>query len=144
MKALKKKCLTISNNRITKKFTKLFGMNRKHFFFWWSFQSRRIKYFSKTCSYQINWKKDKDKQLIKNWRPISLLKVDTKSVSNILAEHLKTALPSLISSNQTTYLKCRFTSGGGRLICDIFEVSDFVKIEWTFTNSWYWKSFSFC
>ena len=33
LKALKKKCLTISNNRITKKFTKLFGMNRKHFFF---------------------------------------------------------------------------------------------------------------
>ena len=38
-----------------------------------------------------------------------------------LAEHLKTVL--LISSNQTAHLKSRFTSEGGRLICDIFEVS---------------------
>ena len=28
-------------------------------------------------------KKDKDKQLIKNWRPISLLNVDTKLVSKV-------------------------------------------------------------
>ena len=47
--------------------------------------------------------KDKDKRLIKNWRPTSLLNVDTKIVSKVLAEGLKNALPSLISSNQTAY-----------------------------------------
>ena len=35
-------------------------------------------------------KKDKDKRLIKNRRPISLLNVDTILVSEVLAERLKT------------------------------------------------------
>ena len=42
----------------------------------------------------------------------------------VLAERLKTVLPSLISSNQTAYLNGRCISEGGRLISDIFEVSD--------------------
>ena len=37
-------------------------------------------------------KKDKDKRLIKNWRPISFLNIDTKVVSKVLSERLKTAL----------------------------------------------------
>ena len=74
-------------------------------------------------------KKDKGKRLIKYWRPISLLNVDTKLVSKVLAERLKTALLSLISSNQTAYLNGRFISEGGRLISDIFEVSDLLKLK---------------
>ena len=50
-------------------------------------------------------------------------------VSSILAECLKAALPSLISSNQTAYLNGRFIDEGGRLICDIFEVSDLLKLK---------------
>ena len=46
----------------------------------------------------IEKKKGKGKQLIKNWRPISLLNVDTKLVSRVLSERLKTTLSSLISS----------------------------------------------
>ena len=41
-------------------------------------------------------KKDKDKWLVKNWRPISVLNLDTKLFSKVLAERLKTALPSLL------------------------------------------------
>ena len=74
-------------------------------------------------------KKDKGKRLIKYWRPSSLLNVDTKLASKVLAERLKTALLSLISSNQTAYLNGRFISEGGRLISDIFEVSDLLKLK---------------
>ena len=49
--------------------------------------------------------------------------------SKVLAEHLKTALPSLTSSNQTAYLNGRFISEGGHLISDIFEVSNLLKLK---------------
>ena len=74
-------------------------------------------------------REDRDKLLIKNCRPISLLNIDTKLVLKVLSKRLKTALPSLISSNQTAYLKGRFISEGRRLICDIFEVSDLIKLK---------------
>ena len=54
------------------------------------------------------------KRLIKNCTPISLLNVDTKLVSKVLAERLKTALPSLISSNQTAYFNGGCISEEGR------------------------------
>ena len=50
-------------------------------------------------------------------------------VSKVLAECLKTALPSLISSNQTTYLNGRFISEGERLIPDMLEGSDLLKLK---------------
>ena len=50
-------------------------------------------------------KKDIDKKFIENWRPISLLNIDTKLISKVLAERLKNVLLSLISSDQTAYVK---------------------------------------
>ena len=56
-----------------------------------------------TTSCNETEKKDKDKKLIKNWRPISLLNVDAKLISKVLAERLRKVLTSLISKNQTAY-----------------------------------------
>ena len=67
-------------------------------------------------------KKDRDKRFIKNWRPISLLNVDTKILSKALAAKLKPVLPSIISSNQTAYVEKRCISESGRLISDIIEI----------------------
>ena len=47
----------------------------------------------------------------------------------MLDERLKEVLPSLISKNQTAYVKGRFISEGGRLISDIHEISDNLKIK---------------
>ena len=52
-------------------------------------------------------KKGKDKRLIKNWRPISLINVDTKIVSKALAKRLEHILPDLIHYNQNAYVKGR-------------------------------------
>ena len=74
-------------------------------------------------------KKDRDKTMIKNWRPISLLNVDTKIISKAFASRLKEVLPSIIGSEQTAYVKNRFIGEGGRLISDILEVTDTLNIE---------------
>ena len=54
---------------------------------------------------KLNKKKDRDKCYIKNWRPISLLNVETKILSKAISNKLKTVLPMLISSQQTAYVK---------------------------------------
>ena len=68
-------------------------------------------------------KKDQDKHYIKNWRPISLLNVDTKVLSKDISNKLKTALPTLISSQQTVYVKNWFIGESGRMISHIIENS---------------------
>ena len=74
-------------------------------------------------------KKDRDKRFIKNWRPISLLNVDSKIISKALSEKLKEVLPDLISSQQTAYVKNRHIGESRRLIPDILEIIEIRNIE---------------
>ena len=74
-------------------------------------------------------KKDRDERFVKNWRPISLLNVDTKILSKSLAEKLKNALPEVTSSNQIAYVKNRCISESGRLISDVIEMCDILDIS---------------
>ena len=50
-------------------------------------------------------KKGKDKRMIKNWRPISLINVDAKKISKVLAKSLEKVLPTIIHSNQNAFVK---------------------------------------
>ena len=48
-------------------------------------------------------KKDRDKILINNWRPISLSNTDLNVISKALAAKLKSVLPSFLTPPQTAY-----------------------------------------
>ena len=49
-------------------------------------------------------KKGKDKRYLKNWRPISLINVDTKVRSKAIALRIKTVIKSLIHCDQIAYV----------------------------------------
>ena len=64
-------------------------------------------------------KGNKNRELLKNWRPISLLNVIYKLASGCIANRLKKVLPHLIHENQKGFLKDRFIGENIRLLYDI-------------------------
>ena len=66
-------------------------------------------------------KDGKDEDLLKNWRPISLLKVDYKIAAKVIANRMKKVLSSVISNDQTGFLPNRYIGENVRLILDIIE-----------------------
>ena len=50
-------------------------------------------------------KKDRDRRLIKNWKPISLVNVDVKIGSKAIARRLETVLPYIIHHDQNAVVK---------------------------------------
>ena len=94
-----------------------------------SFISGELSTSQKQAVMKLIEKKDRDKQLINNWRPISLSNIDTKLISKVIAIRLKKILNNLISENQMAYLNNRFISEGGWLISDIVEITDLLQTE---------------
>ena len=74
-------------------------------------------------------KKDKDKRLIKNWRPISLLNVDAKIISKVWATRLKKVISFLVTSDQTAYIRGRFIGENVHLISDMLDYTDAAQLE---------------
>ena len=58
-----------------------------------------------------------------------MLNVDAKILSEAISKKLKVVLLMLISSQETVYVKNRFTGGSVRLISDIIGISDWLNIE---------------
>ena len=71
-------------------------------------------------------KKEKDHTFLENWRPISLVNVDTKIMSKVIASRIKNVLPSIIHCNQTGYVKDRYI---GETIRSIFDTMEFTDSE---------------
>ena len=66
---------------------------------------------------------------IRNWRPISLLNVDYKILSKVLAERLKKVLPHIIHSDQRGGVQGRYIGENIRLIEDLLYEIDNLEEE---------------
>ena len=93
-------------------------------------------------------KQEKNLEFLKNWRPVSLLNVDYKILTKVIALRLEKVLPKIISSSQSGYVKKRYIGESIRLIKDVMDFTkrnnlpgiavflDFEKavdsIEWDF------------
>ena len=74
-------------------------------------------------------KKGKDRSLLENWRPISLVNVDTKLImTKAIAWRKKNVLPDIIHQNQTGCVKDRFIGETIRLTYDIMDFTANWKI----------------
>ena len=63
-------------------------------------------------------KKNKDKRMLENLTPISLLNIDYKILTKSIAKRLEKVLPKIINPYQTGYIKGRFIGENVRLIPD--------------------------
>ena len=81
---------------------------------------------SKTSRVTLIEKKGKDRSLLENWRPISLVNVDTKIMTKAIAWRIKKVLPDIIHQNQTGYVKDRFI---GETIRSIYDIMDLTATE---------------
>ena len=67
---------------------------------------------------------NKSRQLLKNWRPISLLNVVNKIASSSIANRLKTVLNDIISKTKNGFLDGRYIGESTRIIYDIMQLCD--------------------
>ena len=96
-------------------------------------------------------KEDSGLSDLSNWRPITLLNLDYKIASKVIAKRIEKILPRLIHPDQTGFVKGRYIGQNIRLINDIMEhtklhnipgillLLDFRKafdtIEWSFIQN---------
>ena len=59
--------------------------------------------------------------MIKNWRPISLINVDAKIISKVLAKRLEKVLPVIIHADQDAFVKGRSIFDAVRTIDDMVD-----------------------
>ena len=69
-------------------------------------------------------KGNKDRKLIKNWRPISLLTVIYKLASTVIADRIKPLLNNIISESQSGFIPGRSIGDCTRLIYDLMAYTE--------------------
>ena len=72
--------------------------------------------------------KGKDRTLLKNWRPISLLNNDYKIVSKAIANRFVNLLPNLVHHNQVGYIRNRNIAENIRALEDLLYQTDVLNI----------------
>ena len=97
-----------------------------------SFEKSEISNTQKKAIITLIEKRGKDRCSIENWRPISLLNVDAKIMSKVIAARIKDVLPNIIHNNQTGYVKDRYIGETVRYLLDIIEFRDIENNTWSF------------
>jgi exonuclease III len=69
-------------------------------------------------------KEGKDKQHLKNWRPITLLNVPYKIASACIAERMKKMLPKIIHTDQKGFMAGRYIGENIRLLYDVLYYTE--------------------
>ena len=72
-------------------------------------------------------KHGQDRCYLANWRPISLLNVDYKILTKVLANRVKRVLPSIISNCQNGYVRNRSIHDSIRLVQDIIQYTEITQ-----------------
>ena len=73
-------------------------------------------------------KKGRDRMFLENWRPISLINVDSKIATKVIANRMKNVLPSVIHANQSGFMKGRFIGETARSILDIIAHTESLQL----------------
>ena len=90
------------------------------------FEKGEMSWSQKQAVITLIEKKGKDRSFLENWRPISLVNVDAKIMSKVIATRLKNVLPQIIHHNQAGFVKDRYI---GETVRSIFDIMDFTAEE---------------
>ena len=95
-----------------------------------SFEKGELSSSQKQAVITLIEKKDLDRCDLKNWRPISLLNVDAKIASKVIAERMKQLLPGLIHHNQTHHNQTGYIPGRniGENIRSVLDIMSFTQV----------------
>ena len=109
---------------ITVEFYKLFWNDVKEFYINFinhSFHTGSLTDLQKQSIITLIPKQNKDITSLENWRPISLLNVDYKIATKVIANRVKSVISSIIHNSQTGFIKGRYIGENIRLLFKIID-----------------------
>ena len=120
-----------------------------------AYDKKEMSHSQKQAVITLIEKKGKDRNYLENWRPISLINVDAKIASKVIATRAIKVLPDIIHCNQTGYVKGRFIGEAARSIIDVMDYTKkqnipgillFIDFEKAFDSKmlrcvWFWAQF---
>ena len=109
---------------ITVEFYKIFWNNIKELYvnsINYSFETGSLTELQKQSIITIIPKQNKDLTILDNWRPISLLNVDYKIATKVIANRVKHVITKIIHNSQTGFIKGRYMGENIRLLFEIID-----------------------
>jgi len=76
----------------------------------YAYEHRQLNITQKQGIIKVIPKKREDKSFLENWRPLSLLNVDYKIATKVIAHRISSVLPIIVNEDQTRYVKGRYIS----------------------------------